>query len=53
MAKEVMVAEVEEERMTWRKGCSREGVSNVRISNKESEGKKIWPKFEDSYLSIL
>jgi hypothetical protein len=31
-ASEVMGADVEEERMTWRKGWSMEGVSKVRIS---------------------
>lgn len=31
-ASEVMGADVDEERMTWRKGCSIEGVSKALIS---------------------
>lgn len=31
-ASEVMGAEVEEERMTWRKGWSRDGISKFLIS---------------------
>ena len=32
-ASEVIGADVEEERMTWRKGCSIDGVSKVLISD--------------------
>jgi hypothetical protein len=31
-ASDVMEAEVEDDRMTWRKGCSKAGVSNVVMS---------------------
>jgi hypothetical protein len=36
-AREVIGAEVAEARMTWRKGCNNEGVSNFRMSDRRSE----------------
>ena len=32
IAREVIEAEVEDERMTWRKGWSKDGMSKLRIS---------------------
>lgn len=52
-ASDVMGAEVEDERITWRKGWRREGVSNVRISRHSLRSARRRAKAEIRGLSCM
>ncbi len=52
IASEVIGAEVEEDRITWRKGCSRDGMSKLLMSGKNQFSARIETYWE-SNLCIL